>query len=126
MQLDTETLAKLAAFGTSLQAPEGERLEDIQKARRTELVRKIDELTTQITEIREAARQAALEHDRYLHETRQNIVNDPYNSELGRRYALSDFNRYVHTSSEVFDRELRPIRALERQRRELQNQLDQS
>lgn len=126
MQLDAETLAKLAAYGTSLNAPEGERLEDIQQARRAELAEKISDLKTRITAVREAARQAAQEHDQYLSDTRRSILDyEPY-SDLDRRYALRDFNRCTISSSEVFERELRPIRALERELRKLQHQLDES
>ncbi len=124
MQLDADTLAKLAAYGTNLEAPEGESLEDIQQARRAELTGRIDELNARIKAIREAARQAALEHDRYLSETRQSILDSQAYTDMERRYALRDLNRYTITSREVYDRELRSIPALRRQLQELQSQLD--
>jgi hypothetical protein len=126
MQLDADILAKLAAFGTNLEAPKGESLEDIQQARRAKLAKQISDLETRIANVRGAARQAAQEHDQYLNNARQSILNNERYTGLDRRYALRDLGEYTLASHEVFDREMRPVRELQRQLRELQRQLDKS
>ena len=133
MSFDPETLAKLAHFAREIEAPEGERFDELQQARALERETALQNLQQQIMALNEEGRlawesaaQQARDFEAQLYRERQAILDNPRLT-APQRSALYREHRHTYgpdAGRRAFDQYLAEYHAIKREQQRLTRELE--